>query len=123
MGGFGGMGGGNSSNIVTAGSTITIKDSGGNTVYTSKAASPRAASYVVFASPSLTSGSTYTLYINGSQAASATAATNSNGGGNFSGENNPGGDRPGGSTSSIWQTIISFFQRIISFFRSLFGAA
>ncbi|MBR0508567.1 MAG: carbohydrate-binding domain-containing protein [Clostridia bacterium] len=90
MGGFGGKGGfGNMGGmgaggtaILTADGKATITDASGNTVYTSQSAAPRDASYVVFASPALTSGGSYTL--NGST--TATAGT-SNGGGNMG----PGG--------------------------------
>ena len=83
-GGFGGMGGMGTGGtaILTADGKATITDASGNTVYTSQSAAPRDASYVVFASPALTSGGSYTL--NGST--SATAGT-SNGGGNMG----PGG--------------------------------
>ena len=74
MGGFGGMGGG--SNLVSSGSTITITDASGNTVYTAQSQVPRNASYVVFASPELTSGNTYSL----NSSTTATATTSSGGG-------------------------------------------
>ena len=83
--GGGGFGGNTGGNIVTAGQTVTVTDASGNTVYTAKSAAPRTASYVVFASPSLVSGSSYTL--NGST--SATAGSSSSGG--FG----PGGQQPG----------------------------
>lgn len=134
-GGFGGFGGGNSgSNLVSANSSIAIKDASGNTVYTAKSAAPRAASYVLFASPSLTTGSAYTLY-NGSTAAStataSTAATGGMGGPGQGGQPGQGG-RPGqggfggnGDSSSSSGSFFSFFtnifQRILAFFRSLFG--
>ena len=89
MGGFGGNTGGN---IVTAGQTITVTDASGNTVYTAKSTAPRAASYVVYASPALTSGGSYTL--NGSATATAGA---SGGQGGFPGGNQPGGNQPGGN--------------------------
>lgn len=47
---------------VTAGQTITIKDSAGNTVYTGTAA--KTASHIVFCSDSITAGESYTLYVN-----------------------------------------------------------
>ena len=73
MGGFGGNTGGN---IVTAGQTITITDASGNTVYTAQSTAARNASYVVFASPELTSGNTYSL----NSSTTATATTSSGGG-------------------------------------------
>ena len=128
-GGFGGFGGGSGSNLVSANSSITIKDASGNVIYTAKSAAPRSASYVVFASPSLTNGSSYTLY-NGSTAAStataSTAATGGMGGPGQGGPGNQGGfGGNGGSTtssgSSFFSFFTSFFQRILAFFRSLFG--
>ena len=85
----GGFGGNTDSNIVTANSTITITDASGDTVYTAKSSSPRTASYVVFASPSVSSGSSYTL--NGSTSATAGSG---NGNGNNMGPGN-GGQQPG----------------------------
>ena len=88
MGGFGSNSGSNiGSNIVTANSTIMITDASGSTVYTAKSSSPRAASYVVFAGPSVISGSSYTL--NGSATATAGASI---GGGMGLGN---GGQQPG----------------------------
>ena len=133
MGGFGGMGG--SSNLVSPNSTVTIKDASGNTVYTAKSTAPRAASYVVFSSPSLSNGSSYTLYNGTSSASTATASTASAGGmGGHPGQGGqpgPGGQQPGsfpGSGSSdvdagtsFFSFFTSFIQRILAFFRSLFG--
>ena len=103
---FGGRGGG--SNLVAAGSTITITDASGNTVYTSQSAAPRDAGYVVFASPALTSGGSYTL--NGST--TATAGT-SNGGGNMG----PGGQ--GGFPGQSGEGIASGFGNILAWLRNL----
>ena len=105
-GGFGGMGGG--SNLIAAGSTITVTDASGNTVYTSQSAAPRSATYVVFASPALTSGGSYTL--NGST--TATAGT-SNGGGNMG----PGGQ--GGFPGQSGEGIASGFGNILAWLRNL----
>ncbi len=58
---------------VSAGSTLTVKDANGNTVYSAQAV--RSASYVIFSSEDLTSGSSYTLYVGSSAAATATAST------------------------------------------------
>lgn len=120
--GFGGMG--SSSNLVSANSTITIKDTSGNPVYTAKTTAPRAASYVVFASPALTSGSSYTLYNGTSSASTATASTSSAGGmGGQPGQGEqPGQGGFGGNTgTNFFSFFTSFFQRILAFFRSLFG--
>ena len=104
FGGFG-MNGGSTGDIVSANSAITITDDSGNTVYTAQSKAPRNASYVVFASPTLTSGSSYKL----NDSTSATATTSSGGGMGPGGQpgneqqpgENPGfpggnpGDRPG----------------------------
>ena len=79
MGGMSGGWGGSGQNIVTAGGAIEIKDASGNVLYSASAV--RNAGYVVFASPSLTSGSTYYLYVNGVQVSSAAAGISSSGGG------------------------------------------
>ncbi|MBR3554204.1 MAG: carbohydrate-binding domain-containing protein [Clostridia bacterium] len=115
--GFGGFGG-TQTNLVTAGSTIKITDASGSTVYTAQSAAPRNASYVVFAGPSLTSGSSYKL--NGSTSATAqTASGGQMGPGGFPGGNDFGGNDFGGS--GLFDRIRDFFQRILAFFRSLFG--
>ena len=116
--GFGGMGG-NSSNVVTAGSTITITDASGNTIYTAQSQVPRNASYVVFASPALASGSSYKL--NGST--TATAATSSGGGmgpGGQGGFPGPGGEGASTGFGNILNWLRSLFDRIVTFFKSLF---
>ena len=100
MGGFGGFGGmgGNQSNLVTAGGTIEITDASGSVLYTATAV--RGASYILFSSPSLTSGSTYTLK-SGSTSSTATAGTESTGGmggqmgGQFPGQGGNQGQFPG----------------------------
>ena len=89
-GGFGGMNG-NQSNLVTAGSTIQITDASGNVLYSAKAV--RNASYILFASPDLSSGSTYTLKNGTTAAATATASTAASGG--MGGPGNQVGNTPG----------------------------
>ena len=89
FGGFG-MNGGSTGDIVSANSAITITDDSGNTVYTAQSKAPRNASYVVFASPTLTSGSSYKL--NGSTFATATT---SSGGGMGPGGQPGNGQQPG----------------------------
>ncbi len=69
---------------ISAGSTITIKDASGNTLI--ETTSPKAANNVMFASDSLAGGSSYTLYVNGTQAATASAAAG----------NGQSGGQPGG---------------------------
>lgn len=82
FGGFGGFGGSGrpgdpgsqsgqtSSYSITQGAAIAIKDSSGNTVYETTAV--KNANHVVFASDELKSDVTYTLYVNGQSAATAT---------------------------------------------------
>ena len=83
---FGGGFGGSQSELAAAGSTITITDSDGNVLYTAEAV--RSASYVLFVSPLLESGSTYTLKNGDTDSATATAGTSST--------NGMGGRMPGG---------------------------
>ena len=90
MGGPGGSGWQGSGVNIQKGSSIEIKDASGNTVYSATAA--KSANYVVFASPALTSGASYTLYVNGTQTLTAAAVTGSGQGGQPGG---PGG-QPGG---------------------------
>jgi len=127
MGGFGGMGG--SSNLVTAGSTVSIKDASGNVLYSGTAV--RSAGYVVFSSSSISANSSYTLYNGSSVAATATATTSTSGGNNGGpGGNQPGnngGNQPGNNSgsgtsgsSSFLQTILQWFRTIINWFRNLF---
>ena len=119
IGGFGIGGFGGGSDLVTAGSTVTITDASGNTVYTAQSQVPRNAGYVVFASPSLTSGGSYKL--NGS--ISATASDSSGGGmgpggpGGFPGQ---GGEGNTSGVGSIFTWLRNLFNRIITFFRSVF---
>ena len=83
--------GGASAATVKAGSTITIKDSSGNEVYSAKAV--RDAGYVIFSSKDLKEGSTYTLYVNSTSAGTAQAATSLQGQGQQPGQ--PNGQQPG----------------------------
>ena len=118
-GGLGGFGGNSGGNIVTAGQTVTVTDPSDNTIYTAQSQVPRNASYVVFASPALASGSSYKL--NGS--ATATAATSSGGGmgpggqGGFPGQ---GGNHLSSGDGGFLTWIRNLFTRIIAFFRSIF---
>ena len=90
---FGGqdMQSGGSAISVKAGDAITILDSAGSTVYSAKAV--RSANYIFFSSAALKSGETYTLSINGTEAATAAASADGSGRGGFPG----GGQRPDGS--------------------------
>ena len=74
------------SSAISSGSMISIKDASGNTVYTVKA--PKSVQSVVFSSPKVTDGASYTLYEGSTQKASASATTESSGNGM--------GGRPGG---------------------------
>ena len=77
MGGFGGMGGSQNA-LVRAGNSIEITDESGNVLYSAVAV--RDASYILFASPDLSSGTSYSLISGGQTAASAAAGTASAGG-------------------------------------------
>ena len=66
----------NSFETVSAGNTITIKDSSGNTVYTCKAEYD--VNSIVYSSSELKAESTYTLYVNDTEKATATAQTGDN---------------------------------------------
>ena len=112
--GFGGMMGGGS-NLVSAGSTITITDASGSTVYTAKSQVPRNAGYVMFASPTLTSGSSYKL--NGSTSATATTSSGGMGPGGFPGQGG-GGITSGFGNILTW--LRNLINRIVSFFQSFF---
>ena len=99
MGGMGGMNTSSSSVSISAGNSIVIKDSSGNTIYSVTAV--KSANHVVFSSPDITSGESYSLYINGTLTATSTASTGngSNNQGGMPGGNNiqPGdGGQPGG---------------------------
>lgn len=92
QGGMGGPGGQGSSVSIRKGSTIEIRDASGNTVYSATAA--KSANHVVFAGSALTSGASYTLYVNGTQTATAAAVTGSGQPGGPGGQ--PGGQPPVG---------------------------
>ena len=66
----------NSFETVSAGSTITIKDSSGNTVYTCKAEYD--VNSIVYSSSELKAESTYTLCVNDTEKSTATARTGDN---------------------------------------------
>ncbi len=74
---------------LNAGDSVSILDASGNTIYTTTV--KKSANSVIFASPLLTSGSTYTLSVNGT--AVATATTNGSGSGFVpsGNESNPSG--------------------------------
>ena len=64
---------------VSSGALISIKEASGAELVSATA--PKAANWVYLASDKLTSGSTYTLYLNGKATAAATAGTTTSGGG------------------------------------------
>lgn len=74
MGGFGGA----QTALVSAGGNFQITDEKGTVLYEAKAV--RNASYILFASPALTSGASYTLRVGGEIVATTTAGTASVGG-------------------------------------------
>ena len=84
---------GASSVSLSAGDTVSILDASGNTIYTTTV--KKSANSVIFASPQLTTGSTYTLSVNGS--AVATATTNGSGSSVIPSGNN--GGNSGSNTS------------------------
>ncbi len=85
---------------LSAGAVFVIKDSSGNEIISSGAI--KAANSVIYASASLVEGETYTLYVNGAEAASVTAGAYSGSfmggfgfGGGPGGHGGPGGGRGG----------------------------
>ena len=115
FGGFGNMGGGN--DLIAAGSTVTVTDASGNTVCTAQSQVPRNAGYVVFASPSLTAGASYTL--NGS--VTATAETSSGGMGPGGQGGFPGQGGMGAGMGNVLAWLRNLIDRIVTFFRSFFN--
>ena len=89
-----------SSLSISQGSKLEIRNSSGKTIYS--ATSLTRASSVVFSSEDLTEGETYTLYIDGSEAgtATATADVGTAGSGNANGGQPGGGRFPENGTSS-----------------------
>ena len=89
---------------LSAGDTLTIRDSAGNTLCTATAV--RSANSVIYASSALVSGETYSLYVNGAETATATAGEGGGmaGGmpGNMGGQmnGNMGGQMPGNTQNS-----------------------
>lgn len=103
-GGFPGNAG--SSVSISSGSTITLKDSSGNTVYSGEALC--SASVLIFSSSALENGETYTLYVNNTETGTATASADGSGStdGNSGnqGGNQPSGNQGGSNTASNGQT-------------------
>ncbi len=92
QGGTNGQGGA-SAFTISQGSAIEIKDSKGNTLY--KATGLKDADSVVFADGDVVSGQAYTLYIDGKQAATATATAVSSGNQSGTPASNQGGTSAG----------------------------
>lgn len=85
---------GGSSASVTKGSTLSIKN-GSSSVFSTTAL--YSASYIFFSSPSLTSGTSYTLYADSTSVSTAAAQTGSSTSGGMNGGQQPGnGRQPGG---------------------------
>lgn len=101
----GGQGG---ASVISANSTVTVKDASGNVIYTYTA--PCAAGYVFFSSADLTSGETYILYADNTSVATATAGTEATSGGQPGGQpsgqpdERPTGDPQNPSDGSSSQT-------------------
>ncbi len=91
----GDMGGnmGGSSYTITAGQTVTVKDSAGNVLASTTAA--KNAQWVLYASNDLVQGQTYTLNANDTQLATASAVSGSAAGGNQDGMQPGQGGQPG----------------------------
>ena len=99
-GGFPGNAG--SSVSISSGSTITLKDSSGNTVYSGEALCN--ASVLIFSSSALENGETYTLYVNNTETGTATASADGSGSTGGNSGNQPSGNQSGSNTTSNDQT-------------------
>jgi len=89
--------------VIAEGSAIVIKDSDGNTLYS--ATGVKAANSVVFGAETLVEGETYTLYIDGVEAATATAETGTGATQGFG--SGMGGQRPDGTAGTQSSTADS----------------
>ncbi len=85
---------------IKEGSGITIKDSSGNTLYTATATGPM--SNVIFSSPKVREGDTYTVYVDGDSVGTAEAKLGTRS--NNSGQQNGMGGRPQDTQPSDGQT-------------------
>lgn len=99
-GGFPGNAG--SSVSISSGSTIALKDSSGNTVYSGEALC--SASVLIFSSSALENGETYTLYVNNTETGTATASADGSGSTGGNSGNQPSGNQSGSNTTSHDQT-------------------
>lgn len=91
-----------SSVSISSGSTITLKDSSGNTVYSGEALC--SASVLIFSSSALENGETYTLYVNNTETGTATASADGSGSTGGNSGNQPSGNQGGSNTASNGQT-------------------
>ena len=89
FGSTGGFGGGMSAGLVNRGATLSIRDSGGNVLFSAEA--PCNVGYMLFSSADLSAGGSYSLCSGSTAAASAAARSGSVSGGNRPG----GGQQPG----------------------------
>lgn len=82
----------------SAGDTVEVKDADGNTLVS--AVAPKSFTNVMFSTPDITEGETYTVYVNGTEAASETCSgvvSGATGMGSFGGgPGNMGGQAPNG---------------------------
>lgn len=99
-GGFPGNAG--SSVSISSGSTIRLKDSSGNTVYSGEALC--SASVLIFSSSALENGETYTLYVNNTETGTATASADGSGSTGGNSGNQTSGNQGGSNTTSNDQT-------------------
>ena len=91
---------------ISAGSTLAVKDSSGSTIWSGTA--PKNANWLLYAGSKLTSGETYTLYVNGSAAASATVSAGSGQSGMQPGKPGQNGEQPGQSGTQPAATVGGF---------------
>ena len=78
---------------ISNGSAIAVKDSAGNTLYSATAV--KNANHVIYCGEGLTSGSSYTLYVNNKAAGTATAGVTAGQMGGMNGQNQQNGQMPG----------------------------
>ncbi len=119
MGGMGGFGGGQQSSRISAGSTVTVSDSSGNTLVS--ASVPCSVSYLIFSSPEMTSGEKYTLSSNGSALSALTAQTGSSTDGRQPGGNDFPNGGNGTNAAGFFEKLIAFIKMIFEKIKSLFS--
>ena len=119
MGGMGGFGGGQQSSRISAGSTVTVSDSSGNTLVSTSV--PCSVSYLIFSSPEITAGEKYTLSSNGSTVSALTAQTGSSTDGRQPGSNDFPNGGNGTTAAGFFEKLIAFIKMIFEKIKSLFG--